>query len=218
MSEPTSRAAAPDPLRAMAGAILQRGLNRLLKLDPATQQRVAAMEGRALSVTFDGTSLALRIHVDEGRLQVGPVRPAAGNEDLQVGMSPGGVIGLIAARLGDQPLPPGRVRISGDAGLARELEQLMARFQPDTDEIFARLFGDVIGHQLARTFGDALRWTRDGARALGEDLVSHVRDDRRDVVAAAEMEAFCDEVDDLRERSDRLAARVARLQLERTGS
>lgn len=202
----------------MAGSILQRGLNRLLTLDPATQQRVAALEGRALAVSFDGTPLALRIGVDAGRLQVGPVRPVAGDDDLQVGMSPGGLIGLVAARLTDQPLPPGRVRISGDAGLARELEQLMSRFQPDTDEVFARIFGDVVGHQLARGFAGALRWSRDSARALGEDVVAHVRDDRRDVVAAAEMEAFCDEVDDLRERSDRLAARLARLQRARSGS
>lgn len=214
MSESTSAAAAPDPLRAMAGRALQSGLNRLLTLDAATQQRVATLEGRALSVIFDGTPLSLRISVGEGRLQVGPMRDAAGNDELQVGMSPGGLLGLVAARFSDQPLPPGRVRISGDAGLARELEQLMGRFQPDTDELFARLFGDVIGHQLARAFAGALRWSRDSARALGEDVVSHVRDDRRDVVAAAEVEIFCDEVDELRERSDRLAARMARLQAE----
>lgn len=219
MSEPTSGPAAPDALRAVAGNALQRVLNQMLALDISTRDRVARLDGHAVSVTFDGTALAMRIRVRGDRLEVGPmVDDAARGDDLNVAMSPGSLLALMAARLSDQPLPPGRVRISGDAGLARELEQLMGRFRPDTDELFARLVGDVPGHQLARGFAAAVRWSREGARSLGEDLVMHLRDERRDVVAGAEVGDFCDEVDDLRERTDRLLARVARLQAGRNAS
>jgi ubiquinone biosynthesis accessory factor UbiJ len=118
------------------------------------------------------------------------------------------------------PLPAGKVEISGDAELARRVEKLLRGFRPDIEEAFARTFGDVLGVPLARALHSAFAWTRESAQSFAEDSAAFLRDDTRDLVAKAQVEAFLDEVDTLRERADRLAARVQRAgnKLERSGA
>ena len=103
------------------------------------------------------------------------------------------------------------VEISGDADLARRIERLASRFEPDFDEAFARAFGDVIGFQLARGFRGALAGVRKSTSCLLRTSVEYLVEESRDLVARPELEQFFDEVDALRERADRLAARVRRI-------
>jgi ubiquinone biosynthesis protein UbiJ len=121
---------------------------------------------------------------------------------------------MAAARLrgdADAALPPGQVEISGDADLARRIERLASRFEPDFDEAFARAFGDVIGFQLARGFRGALAGVGKSTSRLLRTSVEYLVEESRDLVARPELEQFFDEVDALRERADRLAARVRRI-------
>jgi ubiquinone biosynthesis protein UbiJ len=52
---------------------------------------------------------------------------------------------------------------------------------------------------------------RHSARAFARDAAEYVSEESRDIAAKAEVETFLDEVDALRERADRLEARVRRL-------
>jgi ubiquinone biosynthesis protein UbiJ len=115
----------------------------------------------------------------------------------------------------DDATTPGSVDISGDADLARRLERIAKKFEPDFDEAFARVFGDVAGFQIARGVRRALAAVRGGAEALARDTAEYLSEEGRVVVPKAEVEVFLDEVDALRERADRLEARVKRLAASR---
>ncbi|HEY6895472.1 MAG TPA: sterol-binding protein, partial [Rhodanobacteraceae bacterium] len=52
---------------------------------------------------------------------------------------------------------------------------------------------------------------RDGAQALARDTAEYLSEDGRAIVPKAEVDVFLDDVDALRERTDRLEARVKRL-------
>ena len=137
----------------------------------------------------------------------------AGDSQLRVSATPGSLLAMAAARLrgdADAALPPGQVEISGDADLARRRERLASRFEPDF-EAFARAFGDVIGFQLARGFRGALAGVGKSTSRLLRTSVEYLVEESRDLVARPELEQFFDEVDALRERADRLAARVRRI-------
>ncbi len=202
---------APNPILAVLGRALEGVLNRAVQLDPDTRTGLAALDGRAVAAEFRGTGLALRVHVAGERLKVGPAFNAS--SDLRVSATPGSLLGMAFARLrgdGDAVLP-GKVEIAGDAELARRLERLLSRFEPDIDEAFARVFGDVAGFQIARAFRRGFAFAHDSARALVRDGADYLVEERRDLIAKAEMEQFLDEVDLVRERGDRLDARVQRL-------
>ncbi|HEY0179717.1 MAG TPA: SCP2 sterol-binding domain-containing protein [Dokdonella sp.] len=203
------RARAPNPLLAALGGALEAALNRLVALDPDTQVRLAALDGRAVTLDFRGVLPPMRIAVAGERLAIGPAD--AGASALRVAATPGALLALALARAGGTAAAPGRVEIAGDAELARRLEQLATRFAPDVDEAFARAFGDVIGFQIARALRRATAWTRSSASAFAHDTAEFLAEESRDLVAKAELERFLDEVDDARERADRLDARLRRV-------
>lgn len=203
---------APNPILGMLGRGLEATLNRVLSLDPETLDALRALDDRSITIAFKGSALAMRIAVDSGQLRVGPA--FAGDSQLRVSATPGSLLAMAAARLrgdADAALPPGQVEISGDADLARRIERLASRFEPDFDEAFARAFGDVIGFQLARGFRGALAGVRKSTSRLLRTSVEYLVEESRDLVARPELEQFFDEVDALRERADRLAARVRRI-------
>lgn len=199
----------PSPLLAPLGRLLEAALNRALDLDAATRAQLGALEGRRVGIELRGTPIALAVEVRDGKLQVGPHWQAPADLDVRGG--PGSLLAF-ALRRGDAAGPPsGRVQISGDAELAQRFQKLVRDFAPDVEEAFARAFGDVVGVPLARAVRGAFDWSRESVDALARDSAGFLRDETRDLVAPAEIDAFLDEVDALRERVGRLAARVANL-------
>jgi len=203
MSEPRT----PNPLLARLGRALAAVLERALALDPQMREQLAAIEGRRIGIELRGTGLALAIEARGGSLHVGPHWAQPSNLNLRA--APASLLAFALRRNGDaSPQPPGKVEISGDADLARRLEKLFRNYRPDIEEAFARTFGDVLGVPLARGLERTFVWSRESASALAQDGAEFLREESRDLIAPAEMEQFLDEVDALRERGDRLQARV----------
>jgi hypothetical protein len=76
---------------------------------------------------------------------------------------------------------------------------------------FVAVFGEVIGVQVAQAAAAALRGAREAAAGLASAGDEFVTEESRDVVGRAELAAFHDDVDALRDDIERIAARVARL-------
>ncbi|MEO8804253.1 MAG: SCP2 sterol-binding domain-containing protein [Rudaea sp.] len=199
----------PNAMRARLGRLLEGVLNRALAMDEDTRERLGALEGQRIGLELRGINLALAISVKDKRLCVGPHWDAPG--DLNLRAAPGSFLAMVLRRGEDSVMPSGKVEISGDAELARRVEKLARDFQPDIEEAFARTFGDVLGVPLARALQRAFTWGRDSTRAMAHNTAEYLREESRDLIAPAEMEEFLDDVDALRERADRLEARMQRL-------
>jgi ubiquinone biosynthesis protein UbiJ len=200
-----------DRLKPLAGRALEAALNRAVALDPDTRDALGALDGQRIVMALDAPALALQIRVAGTRLQVGPVED--GEPDLAVRGTLGGLLRQwpAFARTRAGAAPAGRLRVSGDADLARRLQQLATRFDPDWQLPFVAVFGDVLGVQVANAVRGALVQARRDAGELAHAAAEFVTEESRDAIPRAELEAFCDDVDGLRDGVERLAARVARL-------
>ena len=207
MNAATPNAWMPQPLRKLAGRALETALNHTLSLDPDTAQRLAALNGRRVQLHLRGPEIALCVSVIDGNLRVGPPHD---DSQLRVAATPGSLLAMVFRR-DDDGIAPGKVEIAGDAELARRLEKLASKFAPDFEEAFARPFGDVLGVPLAKAVRKGLVHARETASHLTEDGADWLRDEARIAMAPGEVEGFLDGVDHLRERSERLEARVQRL-------
>lgn len=199
-----------DSLKPVAGRALEAALNRALALDPDTRAALKPLDGRRVALALEAPAIALQICVEGERLQVGPV-DAAGEPDLAVRSTLGGLLAQLPFLKRDDAPPVGRVRVSGDAELARRLQTLAERFDPDWQKPFTAVFGDVVGVQIANAARGALRQLRNAGTNLAENAAEFVVEESRDVVGKAELNAFHDDVDALRDDAERLAARVRRL-------
>ena len=210
MTDATPNSWLPQPLRRLAGRALETALNHTLSLDPDTQQRLIALNGRRVLLHLRGPEIALAITAEEGRLKVGPPDENASGSQLRVAATPGSLLAMLFER-DDDGISPGKVEIAGDAELARRLEKLATTFAPDFEEAFARTFGDVLGVPIAKAVRKALSHAKETATHLTEDSADWLREESRLALAPGEVEGFLDGVDTLRERSDRLESRVQRL-------
>lgn len=203
-----------DAFKPAAGRVLEAALNRAVALDPDTRDALRALDGRRVEMALQSPPLALQLRVDGERLVVGPVEKE--NEpDLSVRSTLGALLGQLPALLGarseDAPPPIGGMRISGDADLARRLQRLAERFDPDWQQPFVAVFGEVVGVQVANGFAGALRQARTLGGEFAGSAAEYVVEESRDVVGRDELAAFHDDVDALRDDFERLSARVARI-------
>lgn len=202
--------ASPFNWKQPAGRVLEAALNRALALDADMSAALPALDGRRIAMHLASPPLALQLTVDGEALRVGPVDDA--EPDL-------GVRGNLAGLLGQLPMfrregasGTGKLRIEGDAELARRLQQMAQRFDPDWQQPFVRVFGDVAGVHIANAIAAGLRGARVAGGEFAQTTVEYLTEESRDVIGAAELAAFHDDVDALRDDVERLAAKVARLQ------
>lgn len=202
-----------DALKPVAGRVLEAALNRAIALDPDTREALRALDGRRIVLALQSPPLALQLRVEGERLAVGPVEQAH-EPDLSVRSTLGALLGQLPALLGargDDAPPIGGMRISGDADLARRLQRLAERFDPDWQQPLVAVFGDVVGVQVANGIATALKQARTLGGEFAGSAAEYVVEESRDVVGRDELDAFHDDVDALRDNFERLAARVARL-------
>ena len=200
-----------DALKPLAGRALEAALNRLLALDPETQSTLRTLEGRRVQLTLDAPLLALQLTARDGRFEVGPPSRDPGDEpDLAVRSTLGGLLAQLPF-LKSPTAPIGKLRIAGDAELARQLQRLAEQFDPDWTQPFAEVFGDVLGVQIANLLRGALRFGRDSAGKFARNSAEYLTEESRDVIGRDELDAFHDDVDALRDRVERVAAKVAAL-------
>lgn len=194
----------------VAGRVLEAALNRALALDPETRAALPALDGRSVALQLVQPPLALELKVDNDQLRVGPVQDAD-RADLSVRSTLAGVFSQLPFMRGRGSAPLGAMRVEGDAELARRLQRLAERFDPDWARPFTAVLGDVLGVQVANALAAGLRQARKTAGAVARDAADFVTEESRDVLGKEELHAFHGDVDALHDAVERLEARVARL-------
>ena len=206
---------APFNWKPLAGNALQTLLNRALTLDPETGKALHALDGQRISLTFENTNLALTLVVDNDKIRV---EPATEGAHLSLRSSLHTVISQLPTFLSNlsstssNTPPMGRMHISGDVELARQLQLLAQRFDPNWQKPFTDLFGDIFGVQLFNTLTFGLQQARTICKDLAHNAAEYITEESCDVLTHAELDAFYDDVDTLRDDVQRLAACVSLLQ------
>lgn len=178
--------------------------NQSLDLDPASRARLAGLEGRRVQITadlpppFGRRDFALT--VGAGRLRFLPHAPEEPNV-IVCGRPPD----LVAWLLGGEAAGGSRLSIDGDTTVLAELRHVLTSFRPD----FAGPLSRVLGPELSQSALGAAELAIATARSALEGAGRTVSDGAgRAFVGRAQADRFLDEMDDLRLRVDRLAARV----------
>lgn len=208
---------APFNWKQPAGKALEIALNRALALDEETRAALKALDGQRVAVTLTSPPLAVQVRVEGDALRVGPL-DAEREPDLGVRSTLAGLLGQLPMFRRDDAPPIGKLRIEGDAELARRLQQLAKNFDPDWQLPFVRVFGDIAGVQIAKALAAGLKQAQVAGKNLAETAAEYVTEESRDVVPRAELDAFHDDVDALRDDVERIAAKIARLQRARGAS
>lgn len=208
MSEPITK----ERVASFAIGALQRAVAGVLALDPGMRIRLAELDGRAVALTLAKPAVRLLARVHAGELRFALVE-ASDVADLSVSTDLASLLQMGLARLtGAKPsLGVGKIHISGDAELARQLQQITEKFDPDWDAPIVAAFGDVIGFQVARGARKAVNFAKSSVQSFANAGSEYLREESRDVISAAELDGFYDDVDQLRDQVARVEQRISTL-------
>ncbi len=182
-------------------------MGQLLTLDKDSSTRLRDLDGRALQLDLEGLAITLSfIFVDEKvrvRLEY-PEKP-----DTTISGSPAALFAMAAPSQSQRwGMPGSAVTISGNAALARDLERLFSRLDPDWEGRLASLFGDVWGYQIASGLRGGSEQARAAAETGSEMLRDYIGNTTGLLVPREEFRTFADSVDAARDAVDRLEAKV----------
>ena len=185
----------------------------MLNRNVAQSERAAALarqlEGRGLSLVFEGTPITFFFRVADGRIALDTRE--AGEVDATLSGSPLSLLSLVGPGAADR-LRGSSIRIAGDAEVAQRFRDLLQHAQPDFEEELSRVVGDVAAHQVANIARSVFDWGRKAADSFSTNVAEYLQEEGRDVPSRVEVEEFLEAVDQLREATDRLEARLSRVE------
>ncbi len=198
-------------LRAALLAGAERGINRVLRLDPTALPRLARLSGRVIEI--DCTVPAWRLFIladDEGLRLAGTWGSDA---DCRLRAPASSLLRLAVSRNKTAVLHGPDVEIEGDSGLLMNLAEVLQDLELDWEYEISRWLGPVGAQLLGSSLRNPLDWLRDSAGSLRQDLADYLSEESRTLVGQAEAQARFDELDDMKLALDRLEARIERLAL-----
>lgn len=191
--------------------MLETGINRILALDESTPDRLQRLDDRMLQLDLEGVGITLYFAFNSHRVEVGTRSDY--EPDTVISGSPVALFSMAmpeeAAHWGT---PESRVTISGDANLARDLERLFSRLDPDWEGRLSRLLGDVWGHQVAAGLRTGAEQVRESAGSAGEMISEYLTSRQSPVAQADEIREFVEDVDDARDAADQLEVQLAEIE------
>lgn len=160
----------------MLAFALETAINNFLQMDEKSPERVRKLEGRLLQVDLKGLGITLFFTFKHGVVRVR--LEAEGTPDAVISGTPIALFKMAEPEEADWGLPDSKVHINGDASLARDLERIFRKLEPDWEGPLAGMFGDVAGHQIAQGLRQGAETAKETVRSAGK-VISEIIKDRR---------------------------------------
>ncbi|MFP3874909.1 MAG: SCP2 domain-containing protein [Thiohalophilus sp.] len=190
-------------------AAVETALNQALRLDPVAFARLEQFEGKTIALELRGTGLTLTLLPGRDGIQI--LSASAGEADTVISGTP---LALAELSLGDarRVLFAGEVHIRGDVETGQAFKRLLDSLDIDWEEQLSRLSGDVVAHHIGDLFRNLQQWSGQVRQVLGRNLAEYLQQESRQLATREAVNDFVREVDQLRDDSERLQARILLLQ------
>ncbi len=184
---------------------LERSINRVLTHAPGGRRALQDLDGTAFELHLSDLDISVWAASNGRILRLSSVDP--GNARLSIsGRSADMLKAALEGRTGDEF--PREVKVDGDMDTARRVQALLRALDPDWEEALAGLTGDSLARGVGELVRGGLAWGRETRSAFERNLAEYLRDELRAIPDRAEVEAFNDAVDKLRDDLERLEAQL----------
>ncbi|TGN40601.1 ubiquinone biosynthesis accessory factor UbiJ [Marinobacter confluentis] len=200
----------PGPtLMSAITAVLERGLNRALALDPAGRKALMAALSGPIQFTLEAPlNLTMGLVPAENRVQVVSQPPQAPALELT-----GRPMAFAALATGDdQVFSQGRIRVVGDMALAHQFQRAIDQLDPDWEAAMAERIGDVPAHFLGQRLRGTIKWSRQAFQSLNANVEEYIHEESRSLPGRRELEATFEDIDQVSLRVERLDARIRQIE------
>lgn len=188
------------------------GLNRYISLDRERALGLNAIDNKAIKLFIRELDKSLIFKVQD--LHVNEIIDDNAVVDVEINVSlkvlPEFALGVEQDRL----IKNGGIEIKGDTHVASVFQNVLKEVEIDWEEQLSKYTGDAVAYQAGKvmkeihSFGQRLRSN------FREDLRDYMQDEVQVVATREEVDEFVQEVDSVRAQTDRIEARIKRLQTQ----
>lgn len=188
---------------------VEHGLNRVLRLDSTALPRLAALDGKVITVDCRNPALQLFIlPSDEGLMLASHW---ANEADCTLRAPASSLLQLALSQDKTAVLHSPQVDLEGDSGVLLDLVGVLQDLELDWEYELSRWLGPVATQLIAGHLRSRAGWTRQGLASFNQNLSEYLSEEARTLVGQHEAEARFSELDELKIDIERLEARIERL-------
>ena len=192
---------------------LQIAIDKACTLDPQLPVLLAPLAGKIIKIELSLVNKAIFFVFDEpGVIRLVQTLEEGTHEDLLLQGSP--IAFARMAMVADEHLDLGAlaVTIHGDAGLAQRLRSILQRIDVDWEGHLARYTGEMLAHRVGQGARRVKQWLGQGKQTLTQNVSEYLQEESAILPTSYELEHWFDQVDELRDDTERLLLRWQQLQ------
>lgn len=189
---------------------LERVANRALDYAPLTRMQLHKLAGKSLGIELRRPHFPLLVSVTRKGLLFQSHWEGGADVTLR-----GPAIALLRQLREGNNTPASLMRhgieLEGDQALARQFIAVLRDLDIDLESALGDLIGDLAAHQAVEAARSGLDWLGRAGKTLLQQSRHLLAEERKVVVTTHQFEDFRSRVEQLREDTDRLEARLQRL-------
>ncbi len=201
-----------DPLATLLRPLVAL-INRQIHATTPAREICSEIAGNVVAVRVNDSSLATYFHIEaDGITMTGRY-----TAEPQVVIS-GSLLSLakLATPGAAEAIRDGSVELHGDARVAQSFQQLLRYARPDIEEELSNLIGDAAANSIGNFARRARDWGQNARQTMQQNISEYLLEESRAVPSKAEVEAFRDDVNTLRDDVARFEARLNKLVVTQT--
>ncbi|HHC74999.1 MAG TPA: Sterol-binding domain protein, partial [Thiothrix sp.] len=198
-------------LSATLTSLLDHSLNRWLQLNADAPQTLARLHQKIIALDIQG--LGITLYFFPSTQGIYTQTAYAGEPDAALSAPPATLLKLATAEESNAlVLRSPQVKLSGSIGLLEQFMQLLSGANIDWEDILSQIVGDIVAYQSSEVIRKSQGWLHDSHQTMQQNMGEYLQEEQRVLPAQAEIHYYFAQVDELRTDTDRLAARIQRLQ------
>ncbi|MFK7859109.1 MAG: SCP2 domain-containing protein [Granulosicoccus sp.] len=191
---------------------LEKAIDAMLRMDPETRERLAALDGCVIRVNVTSPPVTTLLTVVDSKVFLAQPDDTNGPDPHTDTTITGSLSALHSLLDGNDAVYKGEVQIAGDIGVSQQLKQIVAQLDPDWQDAVSPFLGDSLTHRLDRAQSRLSAWLRRSRDSFDQNTSEYLQEEVELLAPNGEVHHFCREIDELRAAADRLDARVYRLE------
>ncbi|NOX09814.1 MAG: Sterol-binding domain protein [Gammaproteobacteria bacterium] len=194
----------------LLAASLETAINTVLGLDPEIASQLQQLEDKVILLNITTPDIKFYFLPTDSKIQI--LSSYEDKPDTRIYCSLFDLLHLSIHGSDKSSLFSTNIEMRGDLETGRQFRDILNAIEIDWEDLLSRVTGDIAAHQIVRNTRKAKAYTQQSAKILGQDLTEYLQEEKRILPTAIQLENFYNDVDQLRYDSDRLEARIKRLQ------
>jgi len=186
---------------------LEIALNHALRFDMESHEKLQRFASRSIRIDITNLNIAVIARFTDDRILLETAEEHVA--DLMIKADSFALLKLV-----QQPdsLFSNQIQIRGDVQFAKQLQDWQQHFDFDWEQQLARVTGETLAYPLAQSLRRGFDWLNYNRSEFEQSLAEYLREESQYLPDKSQTQRFMQNVDLLRADTERLEARIKRLQ------